>query len=187
MDRQTVDHAERPRVTSRRQHRAGSTWRRSRDAETHAGGGGATSSSGGESEPPRRERRWYPNWILIVIALCITVAAVTFLLVRSPSNGGGTKPAGPTATTVAGSVTLQAYLRDLAKWADCVKAHASDSSTATSSPCGPIPKQPDSPAVNAYLADVLNWNKCAAPLLKRGARAAAVAACGPEPTAPSAG
>ena len=86
---------------------------------------------------------------------------------------------------------LQRYLRDLTTWTECAKKHPPISSagtaSATTSPCGPLPKQPDDPQVNAYLADVLTWNKCAAPLLKRGAKAQAVTACGPQPTLPGAG
>ena len=76
------------------------------------------------------------------------------------------------------------YVAKMKAWNDCVKEHAGQDYTKA---CGAMPEQVDDPALNAYLAEVLNWNKCASPLLKQGATAQAEEACGPSPAPPTTG
>ena len=75
------------------------------------------------------------------------------------------------------------YVAKMKAWNECMKKHPGEAAT---KPCGEMPAQVDDPNLNAYLAEVLDWNKCAAPLLKHGALPQAEAACGPQP-GPTAG
>ena len=73
------------------------------------------------------------------------------------------------------------YLSAQKAWNDCVNGDPSAAS------CGKAPAQPDDARLNNYLADVLDWNKCAAPRLRRGGMDQAIAACGAQPAAPLGG
>ncbi len=90
---------------------------------------------------------------------------------------------GTTVTTTRGSAdsVMVGYLTAQKTWNECVTADPSAAS------CGKAPAQPDDPRLNAYLSDLLDWNKCAAPRLRRGGMETAIAACGPQPASPLGG
>ena len=77
------------------------------------------------------------------------------------------------------------YLGAFDTWSACEKNQpAVPAADVASSPCGTMPAQPDDPQLNAYLAEVLDWNKCAAPRLKHGGVEQAEIACGAQPLSP---
>lgn len=77
------------------------------------------------------------------------------------------------------------YLGAFDTWSACEKNQPPvPAADVASSACGTMPEQPDDPQLNAYLAEVLDWNKCAAPRLKHGGLEQAVTACGPQPLSP---
>jgi hypothetical protein len=84
-------------------------------------------------------------------------------------------------TTDPADAVMVRYLTAQKAWNDCVTADPSGTT------CGTAPAQPDDPRLNAYLSDVLDWNKCAAPRLRRGGMDTAIAACGPQPASPLGG
>jgi hypothetical protein len=86
------------------------------------------------------------------------------------------------ATPAANSV-MMIYLRAIQSWTDCMNAPTSATGPAATS-CGTAPDQPDDAQLNAYLAAVLEWQKCASPRLHAGGIAAAEIACGPQPASP---
>jgi hypothetical protein len=82
-------------------------------------------------------------------------------------------------------LVMMTYLTAFGAWNRCVSSQPSDATSAiVSSECGSPPAQPDDPQLNAYLAEVLDWNKCAAPRLRHGGLDQAVIACGPQPVSP---
>lgn len=98
-----------------------------------------------------------------------------------PSAQAATTP----STTSPLSPAMVNYLTALRGYSDCVSAQASAATTTSS--CGEMPDQPDDAQLNAYLSAVLDWNKCAAPRLRRGGMKYAAEACGPAPVSPLGG
>ncbi|MEP6658697.1 MAG: hypothetical protein ABJD24_02135 [Acidimicrobiales bacterium] len=89
-----------------------------------------------------------------------------------------TAPTTVAAPRPADAKVVSDYVAKMKTWNECMKKHPDEAAT---KPCGDMPAQIDDPSLNAYLAEVLDWNKCAAPLLNHGALAQAEAACGPQP------
>lgn len=78
-----------------------------------------------------------------------------------------------------------AYLTASERWRDCMNDQPAEATADVfSSACGTAPEQPDDPRLNAYLAEVLEWHKCAAPRLLHGGMDSAIVACGPQPPSP---
>lgn len=138
-------------------------------------------------QPPRRSS-WAGKAIVIALFAAVTAGIFAFVGMfgssRSDINIDPVKSESSVAqTTVAAPRPADAkvvvdYLAKMKAWNECVKKHPVDGATKS---CGSRPVQVDDPNLNAYLADLLNWNKCAAPLLKHSALAQAEAACGPQP------
>ena len=76
------------------------------------------------------------------------------------------------------------YLTAMKTWTECLASRPDATADVTSSTCGTMPEQPDDPRLNAYLAEVLDWNKCAAPRLRHGGLEQAIISCGPQPVSP---
>ena len=122
-----------------------------------------------------------------IVTVAAMVSAIVLLLsgalddhspVDLDASGTGTTV---TTTTDPADSVMVSYLTAQKTWNDCVTA---DPSAAR---CGTAPAQPDDPRLNAYLSDVLDWNKCAAPRLHRGGMDTAIAVCGPQPASPLGG
>jgi hypothetical protein len=112
------------------------------------------------------------------IVLLLTGALDDHASVNIDPSGTGTTIS--TTRAPADSVMIK-YLTAQKTWNDCVNADPSAAS------CGQAPAQPDDPRLNSYLSDVLDWNKCAAPRLRRGGMDQAIAACGAQPASPLGG
>jgi hypothetical protein len=131
--------------------------------------------------------------IIVALIACVTAAVLALAGVfDSPASSDinidpvTTSASGSPSTTAAvvDSKTAAEYLAKLKTWSECVQKHPGENYIA---PCGEMPAQVDTPSLNAYLAAVLDWNKCASPLLKRGATTEAETACGPQPAPPTGG
>jgi hypothetical protein len=131
--------------------------------------------------------------IIVALIACVTAAVLALAGVFDSSASSGinidpvTSTASGSPSTTAAVVDRRAvteYVAKLKAWSECVQKHPGENYIA---PCGEMPAQVDTPSLNAYLAAVLDWNKCASPLLKRGATTEAEAACGPQPAPPTGG
>ena len=144
--------------------------------------------------PALRKPSWAGRALIVALIACVT-AGVFIFAGMFDSTASKEINIEPVASTPAGSPTTVAapqpadakavinYVARMKTWNECMKKHPGEAAT---KPCGQMPAQLDDPNLNAYLAEVLEWNKCAAPLLKHGALAQAEAACGPQP-APTTG
>ena len=132
--------------------------------------------------------------IMLVLIACVTAGVLVLAGVFDTSTSSdiklepvSNKPAVAQTTAAprpADAKVVVDYLAKMKSWNECMTKHAGAGALDA---CGEMPAQVDDPSLNAYLNDVLNWNKCAAPLLKRSAVAEAEAACGPQPAAPTSG
>ncbi len=143
-----------------------------------------------ETGPPtRRSLRGHQSVVVFLIAVATSVVLLLSGALDDhrpsvnidPSAEAATTP--PTAAPI--SPVMVDYLTSLRNFSDCASS-AGVSTTSTSS-CGAMPDQPDDPQLNAYLSAVLDWNKCAAPRLRRGGMKYAVEACGSAPVSPLGG
>lgn len=145
---------------------------------------------------PRAPRKLSKGAMAIIVAFVAVVTAGVLLLggvFDTPSSSDikidpvSNKPAVASTTAAprpADAKVVVDYLAKMKSWNECMTKHAGAGALDA---CGDMPAQVDEPGLNAYLNDVLNWNKCAAPLLKRSAVAEAEAACGPQPAPPTGG
>jgi hypothetical protein len=144
--------------------------------------------------PSPRKRSWAGNALIVALVALVTAGVLVFAgmfdstaskdinidpVANTPTTA---RPSGPTTAAAPRPADPKAVVNYTAKmkaWNECMKKHTGEAAT---KPCGEMPAQGDDPNLNAYLADVLEWNKCAAPLLKHGALTQAEAACGPQPS-----
>jgi hypothetical protein len=144
--------------------------------------------------PAPRKPSWAGKALVIVLIALVTAGVLVFagMFDSTASKDINIEPITSTPAAAASNVATTAaaprpadpkavvnYVAKMKAWNECMKKHPGE---ATTKPCGEMPEQRDDPNLNAYLADVLEWNKCAAPLLKHGALAQAEAACGRQPS-----
>jgi hypothetical protein len=147
----------------------------------------AAHSSGGSANAVRRPSRRAQSAVVVAVAL----ASGSVLMLSGALDPGTAEevhsesPPSTLASSVPTTVARPApdssmigYLTAQRSWIACMSAASSTTS------CGAPPTQPDSAQLNAYLAAVLDWNKCAAPRLRHGGLGYAEDACGPQPTSP---
>ena len=148
---------------------------RSRSSDTDPSGGSADA----RGRPSRRVQS------AVVGSVAITSAVILLLsgALDEPASGD-VEPTSETSvitavpTSASTGPVMISYLTDLRSWTECVTAEPSGST------CGTAPRQPDDAQLNSYLAEVLDWNICAAPRLRNGGMSYAEDACGPQPVSP---
>ena len=144
--------------------------------------------------PAPRKPSWPARALIIALIACVTAGVFIFagmfdttasknIDIEPVASAPASSPTSVAAPRPADSKVVVNYVAKMKAWNECMKKHPGE---AAAKPCGDMPAQIDDPSLNAYLAEVLDWNKCAAPLLKQGALTQAEAACGPQPV-PAAG
>src|SRR6266851_3364869 len=118
--------------------------------------------------PPEEATPRQPSWaakvLLIALIACVTAGVLVSAGVFDTSSSSdikldpvSDKPASAGTTAAprpADAKVVTDYLAAMKSWNECMAKHAAD---ATTDKCGDMPAQVDSPALNAYLNDVLNW------------------------------